>query len=238
MKSELPRKNVSRQVILGILVIGMGMLFLVDNLGFFNFRSLLHFWPMVFIAVGALKLVESRRPDGYFLGAVLIGVGVMMILSRLGFIYFSWRLVWPVLLIALGAAVLYRAMTGRRVPGMSTSAGISAADDTVDVFAILGGFERRIITQAFRGGEVTAIMGGCSLDMRSSSIDPVSGEAVINVFAVWGGVTLKVPPDWTVILHGTPIMGGFEEKTVPPPDTSKRLIVRGYAIMGGVEVRN
>jgi hypothetical protein len=33
-------------------------------------------------------------------------------------------------------------------------------------------------------------------------------------------------------------MGGFEEKTVAPPDNSKRLVVRGYAIMGGVEVRN
>jgi hypothetical protein len=66
----------------------------------------------------------------------------------------------------------------------------------------------------------------------------LTGEAVINVFAFWGGVTIKVPPDWTVILHGTPIMGGFEEKTATPPDDSKRLIVRGYAIMGGVEVKN
>jgi hypothetical protein len=33
-------------------------------------------------------------------------------------------------------------------------------------------------------------------------------------------------------------MGGFTEKTARPPDNSKRLIVTGYAIMGGVEVRN
>jgi predicted membrane protein len=236
MKSELQGKNVSRQVILGILVIGLGVLFLVDNLGFWDFRHALQFWPMAFIAVGVLKLVDSRRADGYFLGAVLVGVGVMMILNRLGIVYFSWRMVWPVLLIALGAAVLYRAVTGRRVPGMAM--GMSTSDDSFDVFAILGGFERRITTPAFCGGEATAIMGGCSLDMRNSAIDPVSGEAVVNVFAVWGGVTLKVPPDWTVILQGTPIMGGFVEKTVQPPDASKRLIVRGYVIMGGLEVRN
>jgi len=74
------------------------------------------------------------------------------------------------------------------------------------------------------------------LDMRSASI--AAGEAVINVFAFWGGVTIKCPPDWTVVLQGTPIMGGFDEKTVAPPDASKRLVIRGYAIMGGVEVRN
>ncbi|MDB5745779.1 MAG: hypothetical protein JWP72_627, partial [Massilia sp.] len=76
---------------------------------------------------------------------------------------------------------------------------------------------------------------GCTLDMRGASI---RGEATINVFAFWGGVTIKCPPDWTIVLQGTPIMGGFDEKTATPPDNSKRLVIRGYAIMGGVEVRN
>ncbi len=101
----------------------------------------------------------------------------------------------------------------------------------------MGGFERRVNSQAFRGGEITAVMGGCSLDMRSCVMQP-EGEAVINVFAFWGGVTIKCPPDWTVVLQGTPIMGGFEDKTIQPPHGAKRLVIRGYAIMGGVEVRN
>jgi hypothetical protein len=86
-----------------------------------------------------------------------------------------------------------------------------------------------------RGGEVTAILGGCTLDMRGSSIE---GEAVLNVFAVCGGISIKCPPDWTVVLHGTPILGGFDEKTAPAPDSAKRLVVKGYVIMGGLEVTN
>jgi predicted membrane protein len=236
MKTDLPPKHVSRQVILGVLVICMGTLFLVENMGLFDFRRALQFWPMAFIVVGVLKLVDSRRAEGYLLGAVLVGVGVMMILSRLGLVHFSWAMVWPVLLMALGAMLLYRAASGRRLADDAKS--VAPGDETIDVCAILGGFERRISSSTFRGGEVSVIMGGCALDLRNSSIDPQQGEAVINVLAVWGGVTLKVPPDWTVILQGTPIMGGFEEKTVTPADASKRLIVRGYAIMGGVEVRN
>lgn len=234
MKNEVQNKRVSRQVILGVLVIGMGLLFLLDNLAIWDFRLAIQFWPMVFILVGVIKLFDTNSADGYFVGGVLILVGVLMTLSRLGYVYFSWRALWPLLLIALGGSVLYKAMTGRRLIGSSLK-GVAAADDVVDITAILGGFERRITTPDFKGGEVTAVMGGCALDLRGSSIQ---GEAVINVFAVWGGITLKCPPDWTVVLHGTPIMGGFEEKTVPPPDNSKRLIVRGYAIMGGVEVRN
>jgi predicted membrane protein len=234
MKNEVQNKSVSRQVILGVLVIGMGLLFLLDNLAIWDFQRAIQFWPMVFILVGAIKLFDTNSSDGYLVGGALIVVGVLMTLSRLGYFYFSWSALWPLLLIALGGSVLYKAVTGRRLIGSSIK-GVAAADEVIDVTAILGGFERRISTPDFKGGEVTAVMGGCSLDLRGSSIQ---GEAVINVFAVWGGITLKCPPDWTVVLHGTPIMGGFEEKTVPPPDNSKRLIVRGYAIMGGVEVRN
>jgi hypothetical protein len=234
MKNDASNKTMSRQVILGVLVIGMGLLFLLDSLSIWDFHRAIQFWPMAFILVGVIKLFDTSSSDGYLLGAALILVGVLMILGRLGLIYFSWRALWPLVLIALGGSVLYKALTGRRLIGSSLKA-VASCDDVIDVTAILGGFERRISSQDFKGGEVTAIMGGCSLDMRGSSIQT---EAVINVFVVFGGITIKCPPEWTVILHGTPIMGGFDEKTAPPPDGSKRLIVRGYAIMGGVEIRN
>jgi hypothetical protein len=61
---------------------------------------------------------------------------------------------------------------------------------------------------------------------------------VLNVFALCGGINIKIPPDWSVVLQGTPILGGFEEKTIVPPNKDKRLYVTGYAIMGGLEIRN
>jgi hypothetical protein len=137
-------------------------------------------------------------------------------------------------MIALGGLVLYRSMGPGRVARPGVEEG-TAPDSVVDIVAVLGGFERRISTQDFRGGEITAVMGGCALDLRGAAIVK---EAVINVFTIWGGINIKVPPDWTVILNGTPVMGGFAEKTATPPDGSKRLVITGYAIMGGVEVRN
>jgi predicted membrane protein len=237
-------RGMTSQVLMGVLVIAIGLLFLLDNLDIIDIHDALAFWPLVFIFAGVAKLLDTTSPDGYLVGLAGIGIGVTMILHRLGIIYFSWRAVWPLILIGVGALVVYRAMTG----GRSARFGVAVADgkdgmgapfeagaQTVDVTAVLGGFERRVHSKDFRGGEVTAVMGGCALDMREASI---VGEAVIHVFAFWGGVTLKVPPDWTIVLEGTPIMGGFEEKTVAPPDNGKRLVVRGYAIMGGVEVRN
>jgi hypothetical protein len=152
----------------------------------------------------------------------------------MGYFYISWGTLWPLVMIALGGLVLYRSLGPGRVARDDMAAGTSP-DNVVDIVAVLGGFERRVGSQDFRGGEITAVMGGCALDLRDASIVK---EAVINVFTIWGGINIKVPPDWTVVLNGTPVMGGFAEKTVRPPDASKRLVITGYAIMGGVEVRN
>ena len=237
MQNKLQRKGVSSQVVLGLLVIFVGMLFLLDNLDILDTRRAVSLWPMLFIIVGTVKLCDTQTRGGRLLGTGFIGLGVIIMLDRMDIIDFNWRVLWPLFFIGFGIYTLVKARTRRRMISIDGVKGETdlGGEGVVDITAILGGFERRVFTPDFRGGEITSVMGGCSLDLRNSSIQ---GEAVVNVFAFWGGVTLKVPPDWTVILDGTPVMGGFEEKTIAPPDTSKRLIVRGYAIMGGVEVRN
>ena len=224
----------SSQVVLGLLVVGMGVLFLLDNLDILNFRHAIGFWPLAFIVAGCVALFGNGSRSSNYMGGVLVAIGALMTAGGMGFFYISWGTLWPLVMIALGGLVLFRSLGPGRVarPGLADGAG---TDNVVDVVAVLGGFERRVTTSDFRGGEITAILGGCELDLREASIVK---EAVINVFAIWGGINIKVPPDWTVVLNGTPLMGGFSEKTVTPPDASKRLVITGYAIMGGVEVRN
>ena len=234
MKSNSSR-SVPSQVILGAFVVGLGVLFLLDNLDIWDFRRAISFWPAMFILFGVVKLLDSNSTNGKLVGSALIGVGVMLTLGRMGYLSIDFHEAWPLLIIFAGGAVIYKAVTGRRAIESGVLKADVESDSIVDITAILGGFDRRITTPNFRGGEVTAVMGGAALDLRGSSIE---GEAVINVFVAMGGITLKVPVDWTVVLHGTPIMGGFDEKTSAPPNGTKRLIVKGYAIMGGVEIRN
>jgi hypothetical protein len=222
------------QIVVGLLVVATGILFLLDNLGFLGFRHALSFWPIAFIVGGASLMVSDDRRNGRVTGPVMIGVGIVLLLQRMGIVDVSWRVVWPLLMILAGGLIVYRTLGGGRGRVQLDKDG--AADGSViDVTAILGGVERRIATPDFRGGEVTALLGGCELDLRASSIVK---EAVLNVFTVWGGITIKVPVDWTVVLNGTPVMGGFSQKTAPVPDVGKRLVVTGYAVMGGVDVRN
>ncbi len=79
-------------------------------------------------------------------------------------------------------------------------------------------------------------MGGCDIDLREAM--PTSDPMVIQVFAMWGGVDIRVPPGWLVQNEAWPILGGIVDSTTPPAVPTHRVILRGNAFMGGVEVKN
>lgn len=106
------------------------------------------------------------------------------------------------------------------------------------VLAIMGGVDRRGGWTMPRRLRVVAMMGGAHLDLREARFPP--GPVEIDVFALMGGTEIIVPPGLAVEVHGTAIMGGFQEIHRAPatPDPEAPLVrVRGFAMMGGVDVR-
>jgi predicted membrane protein len=106
----------------------------------------------------------------------------------------------------------------------------------VNAFAFMGGVRRNIVSPAFRRGNLTAIMGGVVLDMRQSQAS--GGETVVEVFAIWGGIEVKVPPDWQVVNEIAPIMGGVEDRSSHTLPIRHRLVLKGVVLMAGVEVKS
>ena len=79
-------------------------------------------------------------------------------------------------------------------------------------------------------------MGGYQLDLRQAAIN---GDAVIDIFVMWGGIEIRVPENWSVSSRIVPLMAGVEDKTRPPQGArDHRLELRGFALMGGVEIKN
>jgi len=166
-------------------------------------------------------------------------VGAALLVDRLEIFYFRLWDFWPLLLVALGAMMIMRTSSRNR-PGNANILGAEkSVDDSsiVNASAFLGGSRRNVHTKDFRGGELTAVMGGCDIDLRNASI--TNSPAVLDVFAFWGGIEIKVPQNWSVSFEGTPILGGYDDKTFRQgTEAQQRLIIRGTIVMGGVEVRN
>jgi Domain of unknown function (DUF5668)/Cell wall-active antibiotics response 4TMS YvqF len=218
------------QLILGLVIVSLGVLLTLDTLGIADARDYIRYWPAGLIAIGLGKLWEGRHSNSGVLGGlVLLGIGAWLLLNEFDIVRANvWEL-WPIFLVLFGASLVWRSLSGRRPAPDDHNSVLSAV-------AVLSGVNRGNNSATFRGGDLTAIMGGCEIDLRQAQID---GEAIIDVFALWGGIELRVPEDWTVISRVTPLMGGFEDKTRPPQGASvHRLIVRGFILMAGVEVKN
>ena len=226
------RAVVTPHLVFGLVIIAVGVLFTLDNLGLADAERYFRWWPMAMILVGVAKLWQSRGGFSNPIGGVfLLLVGGWFQLHNLGLIDRDLWNFWPLLLVFLGTMIVYQGMRGRQ-----RRAAAAGPIDTLGGVAILGGWKRSTNSQTFRGGELTAVLGGCEVDLRHAAIN---GEAVIDVFAMWGGIEIRVPEDWMVINRVTPFMGGVEDKSqLPPVSTLHRLTIRGMVVMGGIEIKN
>jgi predicted membrane protein len=104
-------------------------------------------------------------------------------------------------------------------------------------FAVLSGSEMRPMSRPFRGADLSAMFGGVKLDLTSARME--GDSARIEVLAFCGGIEIHVPPDWTVTSRVATLLGGFSDKRRPTTTiATKTLIVDGFAVMGGIEVKN
>jgi predicted membrane protein len=230
-----PDFRLTPRLIVGLAIMTAGLVLALDSLGLMDAGVVFRFWPLVLVAVGVAKWLSPPQQRA---GAIIwIVAGVAFLLVSFGRMSFGG--VWATLLFFVGANIAFRAL---RPPAVRRSGDGAEAFDMV---AVLGGAKTGPASpeaaggtpRDFRGGRAMAVMGGCEIDLRRASLAE-GREVVIDVFVMWGGIEIKVPEDWVVVNFGTAILGGFENKTRPLPGASKRLVVTGTAIMGGVEVKN
>ena len=211
---------------IGLAIMTLGLVLALDSLGVLDGGVVFRFWPLVLIAIGVVKWIAPTHEGAG--GFVWMVAGVGFLLVTLGLMPISR--IWAVILFFIGANIAWRALRPVAAP-----AGDPAA--AIDMVAVLGGAKTVSRSTAFRGGQAMAMLGGCEVDLRYATM-PEGGEAVIDAFAFWGGVEIKVPEDWEVVNRVSAFMGGVDNKTRPLPNATRRLVVTGTAIMGGIEVKN
>src|SRR5579864_2611050 len=103
--------TVTPGLIFGLAIVAIGVVFLLGNFGFPVDRYW-HFWPLVLVAVGLAKIIDSRDTPGRTWGAILIIAGVVLVGERIYIPFLNvnlWQL-WPLALIAFGGIMLWGAL--------------------------------------------------------------------------------------------------------------------------------
>ncbi|MDR2040307.1 MAG: cell wall-active antibiotics response protein [Bacteroidales bacterium] len=251
-------KNVNRsgrnnRVAWGIVLVMAGLLFLGINFGYISMhlKSVVFSWPMILIVIGLISLFKKN----YTGGIVLLMVGGFFIMPRIINAFPSvFRgldagnfvgLYWPVLLIAAGILVLFRFasrpkevkwhrqrhhFTSHKSEGIHTDKGFVKS-------SVFANGEYIILDPVFYGGDIEVVFGGITLDLRKTTLP--EGITYLHSDAVFSGIIIYVPEDWTVEFHTSAIFGGAHDKrNAGNTDESRKLIIFGDYVFSGIEVKS
>jgi hypothetical protein len=223
------RSGLGAGLVFGLLVLAAGVLFALEAFDVLEPGTVWQYWPVALIVLGVAQLILP--------GACKSG-GVILIIIGVAFQFdIGWRYIWPILLVLLGALIIWRSFFGGRMLRAASQTAGSRLNETV----ALGGKEVKSQSPDFRGGSITAILGGIDLDLRQAGT--AKEGAVLDVFAMMGGIEIRVPEDWEVTSQVFPMMGAFEDKRSSPrlgdqAAPKGHLVIRGTVFMGGVEVKS
>lgn len=202
-------------------------------------------WQMGLVAFGLFIGIRHNFRGGAWL--VLLLVGGIFLLKDI-FPEFSFKLIWPTVLIVIGAFIIMRPRRRWKWDGTKRTEGASdsffsedvdySKEDYVDNTSIFGGAKKIVISKNFKGGDLVNIFGGTELDLSQADF---TGSAVIELTTVFGGTKLLVPSNWSVKSEAVTIFGGIEDKRrmqtiTETPD--KTLFIRGTVIFGGIDIKS
>jgi hypothetical protein len=206
----------------GLALIALGILLLLDQAGSVDSWSVLaDWWPSLVILAGLAQI--TTRPHNVTGGLLLAAVGGVLLLWTVGPLT-GIGLLWPVLLIVLGAWLIV---------GRAGSGGRSADGTTLSAL-----FDDRHArpTGPFSGGEITTLFGDAELDLRF--VEPSAEEVPLQVTTIFGDVDLVIPATWDIRVSGPEIFGDVALEGATrrgDPETVLRLQV--FTIFGDIGIR-
>jgi hypothetical protein len=225
-------------LVLGIGIIFLGLALTLEQLHEGSALFALKLWPLILVAMGIVKMRQC--PDRFS------GSGYWLVMAGAFFLLYNFapnsveNILGPMLVVGLGVFIVMRALKQRRGDtAMEIRRTQGLTDSWVSGTAIFGGFKRRVSSQTFQGGDVTAIFGGFEIDLIGAK--PGRAPMQLDLFVLFGGGEVHVPEGWDVEVHATSIFGSVEQKQYRPYELAgerPKLILTGTTLFGGVEIRH
>lgn len=237
METNFFSKMNLKRIAIGVIIMLFGIVLLLRNMDMLDpfWSSVIFSWPMILIAIGTIN-VFGKKP---WFGVVLLAVGLFFISPKfLAYDFNVIRLFWPVVILVIGTFLVIAGLKKNHREDHFMRDSSTTDENFIDEVAVFGGIERKVYAQNLKGGKITSIFGGSSIDLTQAKL--IEGKSIIDATTIFGGTELRIPADWNVKVEVVTIFGGFEDKHIVKQeniDASRTLVIKGVAIFGGGEIK-
>lgn len=99
--------------ITGLVLIGIGTVFLLERLAYIDIGAWTHYWPFILAAVGVGRMVDARSAAQLAKGGFMVFLAFWLYACLEHVWGLSFRTGWPLLLIALGLEYMVAGLAKR-----------------------------------------------------------------------------------------------------------------------------
>lgn len=233
-------KNQSdRRLWVGFLFLAAGLFLLLKYFGTlpWQFPDYLISWKTLLIFLGIVFMVSSKNKSTgiilFLIGSAFLATDVFGISIRE-----LLKIAIPSALIVAGLAIILK--RNNYSPKQINIPEGDNPNDYINDVNIFSGGEKKVSSENFKGGQITAIFGGAEVDLRAAKM--AEGINAIDLLCIFGGTSLKLPEGWVVKSDVTAVFGGYSDERMPynkdeKTDSDKTLHMKGLVLFGGCEIK-
>ena len=220
-----------RNIIWGLVLIILGLIFGGNALGITDINIFFDGWWTLFIIVPSfVGLFNENEKTGNVIGLI---IGTSLLLACQDIIDFDLigKLWLPIILVCIGASIIFKDTIGGKVNEQIKKLNENKANQN-EYCATFSGQDLKFDGEQFTGADLTAVFGGIECDLRKAIIE---SDVVINTSSIFGGIDIFVPENVKVKVKSSSIFGGVSDKKKNSNNTEAHTIyINATCLFGGV----
>ena len=204
----------------GLILIVVGVLFLGNNLNWWDIDIFFDGWWSLFIIIpSTYGLFDGTSRGG---SLISLTVGVLLLLAAQDIINYGmiWKILVPIIIIVIGLSLIFNNGKKKKMD-----------KNAKEYIAVFSGVEENI-KELVSDFKVISVFGSVELDLRKAKIDK---DIYIEAITIFGGVDIKLPDNVKLQVSGIPIFGGVENK-YKDEEGNVTITIHYTCVFGGIDL--
>lgn len=222
-----------KQIVWGLVLVAVGVVIGLNAMNLLPVDLFFKGWWTLFLIVpGVIGLFTERDKTGNF---ILASIGVFLLLGSQDRIGYDavWKLMLVAIVISVGMRMIFGGIFKKK--RKNKSADLKSQDGVNRTFVFFAGERVDFAGREFEGADLTAIFGSVKCDLRKAIF---TKDTVINVNAVFGGISILFPQNVSVQVNTSSVFGAVDNNTQKSSEMFPITVrIEGSTTFGGVSLK-